>query len=105
VYEPYVSSLGVGTLAGPPPSHYPLDPAFIWDGAYGIGKILYKEKVYTYSANELDNFNILVMEMANKADQVVIFTFTFHTTGSPLDADTSGNVTRTLRIDYSGVSF
>jgi hypothetical protein len=102
VYEDHLSTGGSWVPEMTPGAdnagHYSNDPSFKWSGdASAGGHILYKEKAtYAYSATDLDNFNILIMDGAQPEE--VIFTFTY-TNGS------SQVVTKGLKLDYSDVIF
>jgi hypothetical protein len=100
VYEDYLKTGTWTTVVTPGADHagyYDLDPSFKWSGDASAGDhILYKEKAtYAYSAADLDNFNILIMNDAQPEE--VIFTFTYTTA--------SGQKTKGLKLDYSGVTF
>jgi hypothetical protein len=79
--------------------YYPGDQYMIWSNNAannGGTHILYKERP-GYSVAALKNFNILIMNLPDPADEVVVLTFTYDTSG--------GTVTKSLRIDYSDVKF
>jgi hypothetical protein len=74
------------------------NPALKWSApAEAGGHVLYRERAYNGGFSTLDKFHILIMDLPDPADEVVVFTFTYPISG--------GTVTKSLRIDYSGVKF
>jgi hypothetical protein len=71
------------------------NPEFKWSGQGG--HIVCKERDDYANFSGLRDFHIMVMDLPDPADEVVVFTF-IYTTGT-------GPVTKSLRIDYSGVKF
>jgi hypothetical protein len=88
---------------------YTPNSEYKWSDAYNAnpaGHILYKEEATPFDIGGLANFNFAIKDLENEEDEVVIFTFTFPVAaGQPDDEDNDQYVTRSFKIDYSGVKF
>jgi hypothetical protein len=120
VYEGTVHAAGNYVTSGPKvpvdaDGCYDVSPhdVFKWSGQYNPGSpdagghILYKVKNGYDLNSDLANFNFAIRDLGNDADEVVIFTFEFAVDASPPQPDDDGThrVSRSLKVDYSGVKF